>query len=206
MRDLDRELEAWQRERERKKGRRAESPTDVLGDIAEEFLDFLEMGAGICAPHSTTPCTCVSAAAAVDARLRGTDALICQRFDPPITSGQMFLRDRAWPPNTSVGPCCWWCTTVTKPRGRVTCATQCDVLVWPVQRSAARALAIRRGACCACVMCVVDSPVAMQRQLRASAAAGLDQTSRDIAPALAAALRRTQCSFAKGLREVYACI
>lgn len=47
MSDLDRELEEWQREREKKKGRRAEGPSDVLTDIAEEFLEFLEMGAGL---------------------------------------------------------------------------------------------------------------------------------------------------------------
>eukprot|EP00892_Ulva_mutabilis_P008894 jgi/Ulvmu1/6377/UM003_0005.1 len=47
MKDLDRELEQWQRERERKKGRRAEGAADVLSDIADEFLEFLEMGSGL---------------------------------------------------------------------------------------------------------------------------------------------------------------
>lgn len=44
MRDLDKEIENWQQARLKKKGRRAESVTDVLGDLAEEFLDFLEAG------------------------------------------------------------------------------------------------------------------------------------------------------------------
>lgn len=44
IRDLDKEIESWQKERERKKGKRAESITDVLGDVADEFLDFLEQG------------------------------------------------------------------------------------------------------------------------------------------------------------------
>jgi hypothetical protein len=47
MRDMDREIESWQRERQKKKGKRAEDLSDVMGDIAEEFLEFLEMGAGI---------------------------------------------------------------------------------------------------------------------------------------------------------------
>jgi hypothetical protein len=47
MRDLGSELENWQREREKKKGKRAEGVADVLEDVAEEFLEFLEMGAGL---------------------------------------------------------------------------------------------------------------------------------------------------------------
>lgn len=47
MRDLDREIESWQQERQKKKGKRAEDISDVVGDIADEFLEFLEMGAGI---------------------------------------------------------------------------------------------------------------------------------------------------------------
>lgn len=42
MRDLDREIDEWQKRRVEKKGKRAESVTDVLGDLADEFLDFLE--------------------------------------------------------------------------------------------------------------------------------------------------------------------
>jgi gas vesicle protein len=44
IRDLDKEIENWQQERQRKKGKRAESVTDILGDVADEFLDFLEQG------------------------------------------------------------------------------------------------------------------------------------------------------------------
>lgn len=44
LRDLNAEIEAWQKERERKKGRRAEGLGDVFGDLGEELLDFLEMG------------------------------------------------------------------------------------------------------------------------------------------------------------------
>lgn len=65
MKDLDRELEQWQRERERKKGKRAEGAADVLSDIAEEFLEFLEMGAGLGAARPAP--LALRAAAAVEA-------------------------------------------------------------------------------------------------------------------------------------------
>lgn len=47
VRDLDREIESWQQERQKKKGKRAEDISDVVGDLADDFLEFLEMEAGI---------------------------------------------------------------------------------------------------------------------------------------------------------------
>ena len=47
VRDLDKEIESWQQERQKRKGKRAEDISDVVGDIADDFLEFLEMGAGI---------------------------------------------------------------------------------------------------------------------------------------------------------------
>jgi hypothetical protein len=44
MRDLDHEIDEWQKKRVLKKGKRAETVTDVLGDLADELLDFLELG------------------------------------------------------------------------------------------------------------------------------------------------------------------
>ena len=45
-RDLNSEIENWQAEREKKKGRRADTVSDVMEDLGEELLDFLEMGLG----------------------------------------------------------------------------------------------------------------------------------------------------------------